>query len=89
MQSGSKMQVLQSKVYLNNDSSRLSKQYEVVRAAQIRLNELMAADDLGARFQSTDTSVIVNSQLTLRKLLEETLAKNTSLVIASKNKTNI
>jgi outer membrane protein, adhesin transport system len=87
LRSGSKMQVLQSKVYLNNDSSRLSKQFEVVRAAQIRLNELMAADDLGARFSSKDTMVNVNSQLLYEKLLEETLSKNTSLVIASKNKT--
>jgi len=84
---GSKLQILQSKVYLNNDSSRLSKQHEVVRAAQIKLNELMAADDLGAIFQTSDTSVIVNQQLIYDKLLQETLGKNTSLVIASKNKT--
>ncbi|HBZ20001.1 MAG TPA: TolC family protein, partial [Bacteroidales bacterium] len=32
---GSKLQVLQSRVYLNADSSRLSRQLEVVRAAQI------------------------------------------------------
>ncbi|TFG41900.1 MAG: TolC family protein, partial [Bacteroidia bacterium] len=36
--SSSKLQVLQSRVYLNADSSRLSRQFEVVRAAQIRLN---------------------------------------------------
>jgi len=84
--SSSKLQVLQSRVYLNTDSSRLSKQVEVVRAAQIRLNELMAADDMGAMFQVKDTSVIVNQMLIYEKLLEETLSKNTSLVIASKNK---
>jgi len=84
--SNSKIQVLQSQVYLNADSSRLSKQFEVVRAAQIRLNELMATEDLGASFNSKDTSIIVNQQLLYEKLLEETLTGNTSLVIASKNK---
>lgn len=85
--SSSKLQVLQSRVYLNSDSSRLSRQYEVVRAAQIRLNELMAVDDLGGQFVSKDTSIEVNPGLIYEKLLEETLLKNTTLLIASKNKT--
>ena len=85
--SNSKLQVLQSRVYLNADSSNLSKQFEVVRAAQIRLNELMAAEDLGNQFISKDTSIVVNSQLLYEKLFEETLTGNTSLIIASKNKT--
>ncbi len=77
--SSSKLQVLQSRVYLNADSSRLSRQFEVVSAAQIRLNELMAVDDLGSQFISKDTSISVNPELLYEKLLEETLAKNTSL----------
>ena len=84
--SNSKLQVLQSRVYLNADSSRLSRQTEVVRAAQIRQNTLMAAEDLGASFISKDTSIDVNDQLLYEKLLDETLARNTSLLIASKNK---
>jgi outer membrane protein TolC len=84
--SNSKLQVLQSQVYLNADSSRLSKQFEVVRSTQIRLNELMAVEDLGASFMTIDTSIIVNQQLLYEKLLDETLASNTSLIIASKNK---
>jgi adhesin transport system outer membrane protein len=85
--SSSKLQVLQSRVYLNADSSNLSKQFEVVRAAQIRLNELMAVENLGAQFISKDTSVVVNPHLLYEKLFEETLSGNTSLIIASKNKT--
>ena len=87
LRSSSKLEVLQSRVYLNADSSRLSKQTEVVRAAQVRLNELMAAEDLGNQFISKDTSIVVNSQLLYEKLFEETLTRNTSLIIASKNKT--
>jgi outer membrane protein, adhesin transport system len=84
--SSSKLQVLQSRVYLNADSSNLSRQFEIVRVAQIRLNELMAAEDLGTDFVSKDTIVDVGPQLLYEKLLEETLNKNTSLSIASKNK---
>jgi outer membrane protein TolC len=85
--SSSKLQVLQSRVYLNSDSSRLSKQGEIVRAAQIRLNELMAIDDLSGQFSTKDTTIEVDHNLLYEKLLEETMAKNTSLLIASRNKT--
>lgn len=87
LKSSSKLQVLQSRVYLNADSSRLSKQFEVVRASQIRLNELMAAEDMGTKFLSKDTSIEVIPQFLYEKLLDETLTGNTTLLIASKNKT--
>jgi len=85
--SGSKLQVLQSRVYVNSDSSRLSKQYEVVRSTEIRLNEYMAIEDLSNQFISRDTIIEINNSLMYESLLEETLAKNTSLLIAAKNKT--
>ncbi len=85
--SSSKLQVLQSRVYLNADSSNLAKQLEVVRAAQVRLNELMAVEDMRVQFLSRDSTIKVNPDLIYEKLLEETLVNNTSLNIASKNKT--
>jgi outer membrane protein, adhesin transport system len=85
--SSSKLQVLQSRVYLNADSSNLSKQFEIVRSAQVRLNELMAIDDLARDFASRDTLVDVNPLLLYEKLLDETLTGNTSLNIAGRNKT--
>jgi outer membrane protein TolC len=85
--SSSKLQVLQSRVYLNSDSSRLSQQYEVVRSAEVSLNELMAVDDLSSQWISKDTAIEVDNSLLYEKLLEETLNKNTSIQIASKNKT--
>ncbi len=83
---GSKLQVLQSRVYVNSDSSRLSKQYETVRSVQISLNELLAVEDPGMSFILKDSSIIVNPNLIYEKLLAETLTSNTSLLIASKNK---
>ena len=85
--SSSKLQVLQSRVYLNADSSRLSKQNDIIREAEVRLNQLLAIEDMGAQFNSQDTSVDVNPLLLYEKLMNETLEKNTSLSIASKNKT--
>lgn len=85
--SGSKLEVLQSRVYVNSDSSNLSRQNEVVRSAQIRLNEMMAVEDLGNEFASKDTSIDVNPGLLYEKLFEETLVGNTNLLIAAKNKT--
>ncbi|HNW57106.1 MAG TPA: TolC family protein [Bacteroidales bacterium] len=85
--SSSKLQVLQSRVYLNADSSNLSKQTEIVRSAQITLNELMAVEDLGVRFISKDTVINIGSYLLYEKLHEEMMAGNTSVLIASRNKT--
>ncbi len=84
--SSSKIEVLQSRVYLNADSSNLSKQFEVVRAAQIRLNELMAVDDMASEFAAIDTTIDLNNQFLYEKLYDETLTKNTRLSIAMKNK---
>jgi outer membrane protein, adhesin transport system len=84
--SSSKLQVLQSRVYLNSDSTRLSKQAEVVRAAQVKLNEMMVVEDLGEKFVTEDTSINVNQELLYERLVDETLVKNTSLQIASRNR---
>lgn len=84
--SSSKLQVLQSRVYLNADSSRLSRQTEVVRAAQIRLNEMMAVPDPGEHFSTSDTSISINPDLIYENLLDDTMIKNTSLQIASKDR---
>lgn len=81
----SKLQLLQSKVYFNSDSSRLARQSEVLRASEIRLNELMAVEDLGQSILVRDSVLIINSSMELESLLEETLARNTSLSIARKN----
>jgi outer membrane protein, adhesin transport system len=85
--SNSKLQVLQSRVYFNADSSSLSRQIEVLRATQIKLNELMAVEDMGALFTLVDTSIMVRPDLIYEKLYEETLRSNTGLLIATKNKT--
>jgi len=85
--SGSKLQLLQSVVYLNADSSRYAKQREILRASQIRLNELMANEDLGALLVVKDSVIQIREDLLFDQLLKETLIMNTSLRIAAKNQT--
>jgi outer membrane protein, adhesin transport system len=85
--SGSKLEVLQSRVYVNSDSSNLSRQNEVVRSTQIRLNQLMALENLSIEFSSVDTTIDVNPGLIYDKVFESTMANNTNLQIAARNKT--
>ncbi len=80
----SKLDLLQSIVYFNSDSSRLDRQKEVLRASQVRLNELMASADLGKPILPHDTLISVNENLRYQELLESTLENNTSLLIASR-----
>ncbi len=83
--SGSKMQLLQSMVYLNADSSRLARQSEVLRSSQIRLNELMAAENLGEEITLKDSLIHINKNLEYDGLLDKTMDENTGLQIALKN----
>lgn len=83
--SGSKLQLLQSQVFLNADSSRLSRQHEVVRASLIRLNELMVVEDFNQLVQVRDTIISVNPDLSYEELLNIALTDNTSIQIAASN----
>jgi len=85
--SGSKLQLLQSQVYLNADSSRLGRQHETVRTSRIRLNELIALDDITEMVYVRDTIIEVNPNLVYDNLLQATLDANTALLIAAKNQT--
>jgi adhesin transport system outer membrane protein len=83
----SKLQLLQSLVYLNSDSSRYAQQNEVLRASQVRINELMASDNLGENIGLKDSIILINAGLLYDSLLIETQKSNTSLQIALKNQT--
>ncbi len=83
--SGSRLQMLQSRVFLNADSSRVSRQYEVLRASQIRLNELMGAKDFETLLGATDTLINVNENLVYEDLLTGTLEQNTNLMLSASN----
>jgi outer membrane protein TolC len=83
----SKLELLQSMVYLNADSSRLARQNEVLRSSQIRLNTLMASEDPGQEIVLKDTLIDIDEGLVYGDLLQSTMMYNTSLQIASRNLT--
>ncbi len=84
--SGSKLQLLQAEVFLNADSSRMTRQEEVVRASRIRLNELMAMEDLRFNLQTTDTIIPLNDILIFETLEHSARLHNAAMQLAQKNK---
>ncbi len=83
--SGSKVQLLQAQVNLNADSSRLERQYEVLRASRIRLNEIIAAPDLSVGIVPADTSITVNPTHTYEEMHREALSQNVAVMVAQQN----
>ncbi len=83
----SKLELLQSMVYLNADSSVYAKQKENLVASQVNLKKLMATKDLEQNIMVKDTSIQINYDLIYERLLELTLQQNTGLLVASKDKT--
>lgn len=81
----SKLELLQSIVYLNADSSRLARQNEAILESAVRLKKLMALENLETEIVLTDTSIVFSPDLLYNELLESTLDFNTSLQIAHKN----
>jgi outer membrane protein TolC len=82
----SKLELLQSIVYLNEDSSRLARQNEAILESEVRLKKLMALEDLEERITLKDTSIVFNPDLQYKELLESTLDFNTGLQIAKKDR---
>jgi outer membrane protein TolC len=72
-------------VYLNSDSSRHSKQREVLRASQVRINKLMSVENLGQDIIPADSNIFIDSELNYDSLYALTESLNTSLLIARKN----
>lgn len=83
--SSSKLELLQSIVYLNADSSRYSKQTENLLASQVRLKKLMALENLEENIALKDTSILIDTSLAYNNLLDVTLLQNTGLLLAGKD----
>ena len=83
--SSSKLELLQSMVYLNADSSRYAKQTENVLASQVRLKKLMALENIEENIAVKDTSIHIDTSLVYSNLLDLTLQQNTGLLLAAKD----
>lgn len=85
--SGSRMDLQQAQVDFNSDSSKVLNQLEVVNTSLIRLNELMALENVEEKIAVKDSVIYPNIFLDEVELWKSTIESNASLLIAQKNKT--
>ena len=83
--SSSKLELLQSMVYLNADSSQYAKQTEILLASQVRLKKLMALENLEENITLQDSAIQIDTTLIYNDLLRLTLEQNTGLLLAAKD----
>lgn len=81
----SRLDYQQSKVDFNADSAQYIKQKEALHTSRIRLNQLMALQDVDEEFVIKDSMIDVNAQLDFNELWNATLATNASLLVADQN----
>ncbi|MBK5195961.1 MAG: TolC family protein [Proteiniphilum sp.] len=82
----SRLDLQQARVYFNADSSLLIQQYEVLNTSLIRLNELMGGD-VNQHFSAVDSTIVFDTLLSKKELLDAALQQNTILLLTEKNKT--
>ncbi len=75
----------QAKVDFNADSSNYMKQQEVLQTSAIRLNELMAKEELDAQVYVVDSLISLEKAINLKDLMESMLEKNATLLYARNN----
>ena len=83
----SRLDLLQARVDFNADSPKYMSQHELVTASRIRINELLANENLDEKLCICDTLIRVNSTLEWDTLLEKTLSANASLLMAEHDNT--
>lgn len=83
----SRLDLQQAQVDFNSDSSLVLNQLQVVHQTRIRLNELMAFDNVERQTQIQDSVIYPNPFLDEVDLWQNTLTTNSSLLIAQKNRT--
>jgi len=81
----SRLDLQQARVDFNADSSKYVKQHEMLNTSRIRLNELMANEDVDQNLIISDSIIDVDELLNFSDLLESTLQTNAVLLKADRN----
>ncbi len=84
--SASRLEMQQAQVDFNADSAQSLKQKELLATSRIRLNQLMAAEDVDKHFSVSDTAIQVNANLLQDSLWESTLRTNQTLLRAAQER---
>jgi outer membrane protein TolC len=83
----SRLDLQQARVDFNTDSSRLLRQSEALHASRIRLNELMAIDNIDQNTTVVDSTILFDTLLEQETVWSKTLTSNVYLLLSEKNKT--
>ena len=82
----SRLDLQQARVDYNADRAQYMKQQESVKTSLIRLNELMANEDMKESVTVNDSIIDLNTLLTFDELWQSTLKSNASLLKSEQNK---
>ncbi len=82
----SRLDFQQAHVDFNADSSNLIKQYEVVYTSRVRLNQLMALEDVSQNLVLKDSLIEFNPLLNEAEMWSNMLTSNSSLLLSAKEK---
>ena len=83
----SRLDLQQARVDYNADRAQHMKQQEAVKTSRIRLNELMANEDMSQPITVNDSIIDLNTLLSFDELWQSTLNNNASLLKFEQNKT--
>lgn len=82
----SRLDLQQAKVDFNSDSSKLIIQQEVLFASRVRLNQLMALNDIDAFLIPADSVIVMDALLEKEATWQNTAQENTYLQLAEKER---
>jgi outer membrane protein TolC len=82
----SRLDFQQATVDFNSDHSKLIQQNENLFASQLRLNQLMALEDLEQSLNINDSIILLNKTFTKEELLQTALEKNIYLLLLREEK---
>ena len=82
----SRLDLQQARVDYNADRAQYMKQQELVKTSLIRLNELMANENMTESVTVNDSIIDLNTLLTFDELWQSTLKSNASLLKSEQNK---
>lgn len=85
--SSARLDVLQARVDFNADSSQYMSQQEAVTASRIRLNELLANEELDRKLNVRDSLIAIDADLEWERLMAQTRQTNASLLLADRDNT--
>ena len=83
----SRLDLQQARVDYNADRAQHMKQQEAVESSRIRLNELMANQDMAQAITINDSIIDLNTLMSFDELWESTLQNNASLLKTEQGKT--